>query len=72
MKNLYTGKVYRVLSFLFGSFLMAIGLYGIFLAETPAVWRLVGGVAFVVLGFNMAYSAWKARESWLSKIGPLP
>ena len=72
MRNLYAGKAYRALSFLFGIFLMAIGFYGIFLAETAAIWRLVGGVLFVALGFNMAYSACRARESWLSKIGPLP
>ena len=72
MKNLFAGKVYRVLSFLFGLFLMAIGFYGIFLAETSEIWRIVGGVMFVVFGFNMVYSACKAKESWLSKIGPLP
>ncbi len=70
--HFYTGKVYRAFSFLFGLFLAAIGCYGIFFAETSAIWRLVGGAIFVVLGYNMAYSAYKAKESWLSKIGPLP
>jgi len=72
VKHLYTGRTYRILSFSFGAFLTAIGCYGLFLAQSTGIWRLLGGVAFVVFGVNMAYSACKARESWLSKIGPLP
>lgn len=73
MRNFYAGRIYRVLSFSFGLFLVAVGVYGAFsFTEAPGIWRIGGGLLFVVFGFNMAYSAWKAKESWVSKIGPLP
>jgi len=58
MRNLYAGKVYRVLSFLFGSCLMAIGFYGILFAETPAI----GGL-LVASCFWFSDSTWPTRHA---------
>ena len=68
----YEGKMYRLLTATLGILLAGIGLYALFLAETSLVVRLFGGLACVLAGSNMISSACKAKESWLSKLGPLP
>jgi len=68
----YAGKMYRLLTAVFGLFLIAVGCYAFFLADTSTVVRLLGGFVLVLLGYNMVSSACKAKESWLSKLGPLP
>jgi small neutral amino acid transporter SnatA (MarC family) len=72
IRPFYTGKLYRLLSAAFGSLLLGAGFYALFFAETQVVVRITGGVALILIGFNMVWSAYKAKESWLSKIGPLP
>ena len=68
----YSGIIYRLLSAAFGSFLVAVGFYALFFAETHVVVRITGGVAIIMVGLNMVWSAYTAKESWVSKIGPLP
>jgi len=68
----YQGLIYRILSGLFGLALIVLGLYISFVLGQIDALRFVGAVALVLLGGNMAYSAYRARESWISKIGPLP
>jgi hypothetical protein len=69
---LYTGTIHRVLAAAAGVFFAGIGVYGIFFAETPAMWRIPGGIAFLLIGGNAIYSSYKSKVSWISKIGPLP
>ena len=56
----------------FGVFLMGVGIYAVFFTGAFAILQLIGGSALVLLGGNMVVSAWRARESWLSRLGPLP
>jgi len=68
----YARRTYRLFSGLFGAFLVAVGLYALIFATSFSALRVVVGAALVVLGANMARSAYAAKESWLSRIGPLP
>ena len=70
--TLFQGRTYRLLSGCFGLFLAGIGVYALVFAEPLTLLRLAAGAALVVLGGNMVAAAWKGRESWLSRIGPLP
>lgn len=65
-------KLYRLLSAVLGLVLIGTGVYALLVAGTRTLLRISGGVVLVVLGFDLVWSAWTARESWLSKIGPLP
>ena len=56
----------------FGLFLTGVGLYAIFFADTATAVRFAGGSVLVLAGGNMVYSACKAKQPWLSKLGPLP
>ena len=66
----YTGPIYRVLMGAFGLFLIGIGLYAIF--ADPSAMRIAGGVAIAIVGCNSVYASYNSKESWISKIGPLP
>jgi uncharacterized membrane protein HdeD (DUF308 family) len=68
----YARKVHRLVTAAFGSLLIGVGVYALFFADTSTVVRLVSGSALVLTGYNMVSSAYKAKESWLSKLGPLP
>lgn len=68
----YAGKVYRLLTAAFGVLLLGVGVYALFFADTSPVFRFAGGSALVLVGYNMLSSACKAKEPWLSKLGPLP
>ena len=68
----HAGRIYRLLSTIFGFALLLGGLYVTLFAETQAALRILGGIAFALIGGNMVWSACKAKESWLSRIGPLP
>ena len=52
--------------------MVGVGFYVLLFAGTSIVLRFVAGSALVLFGCNMVVSACKARESWLSKVGPLP
>ena len=64
--------MYRLLTAVFGLLLIGVGFYAFFFADTSTVVQLLGGSVLVLLGYNMVSSACKAKESWLSKLGPLP
>lgn len=56
----------------FGVVLVGVGIHAIFFTGAFAILQFLGGSALVLLGGNMVLSAWRARESWLSRLGPLP
>lgn len=64
--------MYRVLTAALGLLLIGVGVYALFFADTATVVRLLGGAALVLVGYNMLSSAYQGKESWLSKLGPLP
>ncbi len=68
----YARKYYRLIAGVFGIFLVGVGAYVLLGGGTSAALRWLGGIALVLLGGNMAYSAMNSRESWISKVGPLP
>jgi uncharacterized membrane protein HdeD (DUF308 family) len=68
----YEGKMYRLLTAALGILLAGVGFYALIFADTSLIVRLLGGLACVLAGYNMLSSACKAKESWLSKRGPLP
>ncbi len=68
----YTRTVYRVLAGAFGLFLVAVGSYAL-LSGAGSVFARVGiGALLILFGANLFWSACRATESWVSKIGPLP
>lgn len=68
----YTRMPYRIVTAAFGFFLSIVGLYILLLADTSGSARLIAGPLIVLPGCNMLIAAWKAKESWLSRLGPLP
>ncbi len=64
---------YRLFSGVFGAFLLGVGVYALALGFAPmSALHLVGGIGLVLVGGNMVVSAYAAKESWLSRLGPLP
>ena len=68
----YARPMYRCLSGAFGGFLLFSGVYIFLFAETSFAIRCAASAVFLLLGGNTVSSAWKAKEPWISKIGPLP
>ena len=65
-------RIYRLLSGGFGLFLASLGIYAMFFAGPSTVLQLMGGAVLLLLGVNLTLSAYQSKESWLSRIGPLP
>ncbi len=63
---------YRVLSGCFGVFLCTVGAYMLLVTPAADLLKWFAASALLILGGNMTYSAINAKESWLSKLGPLP
>jgi uncharacterized membrane protein HdeD (DUF308 family) len=68
----FKGKTYRVFSFALGSVLLGVGVCVMLYPVSDNWLSYIAGIGFSVLGGNMMWSAYKAQESWVSKIGPLP
>jgi uncharacterized membrane protein HdeD (DUF308 family) len=68
----YARRMYRALTGIVGLGLASLGIYAIGFAGPSTSWQLLGGAVLVLAGVNMVFSAYRARESWLSRIGPLP
>lgn len=68
----YANIYYRLLSSLFGLFLLTLAVLVLSEADEHKLWYWVGALVFSALGSNMLWSAIKGKESWVSKIGPLP
>lgn len=62
----------RIFAVVFGLFLLGTGLYLLMLAETTDAWGFIGIAVLVALGGNLLYATYKAKPSWLSRLGPLP
>jgi len=63
---------YRVISGTFGLFLAGVGVYALFFVGPPELLQSLMSAALVLLGANMFLAACRAKESWLSRIGPSP
>ena len=72
MRPYYARSTYRLVTGLFGLFLVGVGFFVLLRATTTAAIRVSGGLVLVLLGGNMVLSAYRGKESWLSRLGPLP
>jgi len=68
----YAKRTYRLVSGVFGTFLIGTGLYALLFAGPMTALSVAVGLALVVFGGNMVAAAYSGRESWLSRLGPLP
>ena len=66
----FSGSVYRLLSGLFGVFLLILGIYAVFFGVVDLPIRIVLGVLIAVLGAETIWSAIQSRQSWLAQLGP--
>lgn len=66
------GRKYRIFSFVFGLVLLGVGVFALFFAVVDGWLRYLAALGFIAAGANLMWAARKGRESWLSKIGPLP
>lgn len=65
-------KAERIFSVLFGLFLCGVGIYVLLFSHDSTLWQLIGGMLLALFGSNMLYAAYRNKQSWLSRIGPLP
>jgi small neutral amino acid transporter SnatA (MarC family) len=68
----YSRGLYRVATGIFGLFLAGVGIYAAFFGVVDPVFRIGVGLLFALIGGNAVWSAIQSKESWLSKIGPIP
>lgn len=66
----FGGTVYRLLSGLFGIFLVVVGIYAVFLGVVDLSIRIALGLLIAVLGAEAVWAAVQARQSWLAQLGP--
>jgi putative Mn2+ efflux pump MntP len=65
-------KAERIFSTLFGLLLFGVGIYIVLFSYDSTLWHLIAGMLLALLGSNMFYAAYRNKQSWLSRIGPLP
>jgi hypothetical protein len=68
----YARSTYRFATGLFGLFLVGVGTFVLLRATTTAAIRVTSGLVLILLGGNMVLCAYRGKESWLSRLGPLP
>lgn len=68
----YVSTRYRLVTGGFGVLLIGVGVYVAAFSPSSLFVRCVAGAAFALFGGNAVHAAFSARESWLSRLGPLP
>lgn len=66
----FSGSVYRVLSGVFGLFLVGVGICVVFFGVVGPLARIGLGLLIALLGAETVWSAIQSRQSWLAKLGP--
>lgn len=66
----FSGRIYRVLSGLFGIFLTVVGVYVVFFGVVEPLLRIVIGLVIALLGAETVWAAIQSKQSWLAKLGP--
>lgn len=66
----FSGTIYRILSALFGLFLVSVGVYAIFFGVVGPFARVSLGLAITVLGAETLWSSVQSKQSWLAKLAP--
>lgn len=62
----------RLVGGILGVIFLATGAFAILLADTPIVRRGTLGAALIALGVEALVSAFRGKDPWLARIGPLP
>ncbi len=62
----------RIFSVLFGLLLFGVGIYVLLFNHEFKFWHIIGGMMLALFGSNTLYAAYRNKQSWLSRIGPLP
>lgn len=70
-KPFYAKPTYRLMSGAFSAFLMGVGIYVLLFSGPLTALSVIVGLALVVFGGNMAFTAYFGKESWLSRLGPM-
>jgi hypothetical protein len=68
----YARSTYRLATGLFGLFLVGVGVSVLLRATMTGLIRISGGLVLILFGGNMMLSSFRGKESWLSRLGPLP
>lgn len=72
-KPAYTSRQsYRLITAAIGLALFGLGIYILLFGPAGALIRVAIGIVLLLLGGNAMFAAWRSRESWLSRLGPLP
>lgn len=67
----FTGRTHRLIQGLLGLLLVASGLYVAFAVQLDLI-TVFGAALLLLFGGNALWASWRARRSWISRIGPLP
>lgn len=67
----FSGTIYRILSGLFGIFLMIVGIMILCCGVVSPILKLIFGILMTLLGAETVWSAHQSKQSWLAKLGPL-
>jgi uncharacterized membrane protein HdeD (DUF308 family) len=65
-------KIGRIFSAVLGVILLGAGIIALGQDHLTLAWRLGGGFVLILLGGNSLFAAFRGKESWLSRLGPLP
>ena len=65
-------KLGRIFSAVVGAFLFCLGIFALGQDHLSFAWRVGGGSLLTLLGVNSLLAAYRGKESWLSRLGPLP
>lgn len=68
----YERTGYRAATAVFGLGLAALGVYVCLFADLGIALRYFAGAVIILLAADMVFSAFRGKESLLSKLGPLP
>ena len=68
----FSSGLYRVLSAIFGLFLIGVGIFTVVFGVVVPLYRISLGVLIAVLGAQALWSAIRSKPSWLSQLGPFP
>lgn len=66
------GTGHRVVTGALGALLLGSGVYALRYVSDSGALQLLGALGCIAVGANAVLSAWRARASWISRIGPLP
>lgn len=68
----YLRRSFRTVSLVLGVLLAGVGIYLLVDNALEFGWRMLAGLVLAVIGAETTSSAYRGKEPWLAKLGPLP